>query len=321
MDKVDGCGFEIVPYTPACRRQWDEFVCCARNGVFLFERDYMDYHADRFPDASLMAFRGGRLLAVLPATIRDSVLSSHAGLTYGGWVLADGHIDGAMLLGLFESWMRYCAGAGVSRIVYKPLPYIYAGRPSQEDLYALWRCGFVQTGVSLSSAIETGSAWKFNMGKRQQLRKGMKYDPVISESSDVGAFWQLLSDCLAERHEASPVHTAEEMELLRSRFPDNIKLFTLSDEEGLQAGVCIYDTGRVAHSQYAATTPRARSRYYLTVLYHYLITGPYAGRRFFDFGTSNEDGGRLLNAGLLNQKFSMGATGVVYPVYEASVKL
>jgi hypothetical protein len=73
----------------------------------------------------------------------------------------------------------------------------------------------------------------------------------------------------------------------------------------------------VAHSQYAATTERARRNYFLTLLYHHLITETFADgtHRWFDFGTSNLDGGRFLDSGLLAQKYAMGGRGVAYATY------
>lgn len=43
---------QIRKYTPADKAQWDKFVETSRNGTFLFRRDFMDYHADRFADHS-----------------------------------------------------------------------------------------------------------------------------------------------------------------------------------------------------------------------------------------------------------------------------
>ena len=46
----------LEPYSPDRAGRWDGFVRASRNGTFLIERGFMDYHADRFADASLMAF-------------------------------------------------------------------------------------------------------------------------------------------------------------------------------------------------------------------------------------------------------------------------
>ena len=37
---------------------------------------------------------------------------------------------------------------------------------------------------------------------------------------------------------------------------------------------------------------------------------------YFDFGTSNEEGGKVLNTSLIYQKEGFGGRGVVYDTYE-----
>src|SRR5690554_342768 len=115
--------FEIRKYSSADAPLWDAFVKSAWNGVFLFERGFMDYHADRFEDYSLLAFSGDKLKAVLPANRRDEVLHSHQGLTYGGWVLAP-RFGAAELDALFAEMESWLAEQGFSRICYKQKPFV-----------------------------------------------------------------------------------------------------------------------------------------------------------------------------------------------------
>ena len=75
--------FEIIKYTPEYRQQWDEYVAKARNATFLFYRNYMDYHSDRFKDYSLLFFKKGKLHSILPAHQVGKTLCSHFGHTYG----------------------------------------------------------------------------------------------------------------------------------------------------------------------------------------------------------------------------------------------
>lgn len=312
--------FEIKRYNQADKSQWNEFIHNSRNGTFLFNRDYMDYHSDRFIDHSLLAFRNGKLSCVLPANIVNNKLYSHLGLTYGGWVIPMNHFDGNMMLSLWTDFIKYCRQNGIDEVFYKAIPHIYHKLPAEDDLYALFRNNARLHISNLSSTIDLRMPHKFNMSKRQQLRKAENKTLTIAESTDYETFWQILSQCLNERHEASPVHSIDEIKLLASRFPKNIRLFTIADEDGIQAGVCIYDTGDVAHSQYTATTPKARENYYLVKLYHHLISEVFANRKFFDFGISNEQQGKILNAGLLNQKYSMGGCGIVYNQYHINLR-
>lgn len=278
----------------------------------------MDYHADRFEDCSWVVRDGGRIAALLPANITpDGVLHSHGGLTYGGWILPQSHYDGEDLLNIFtqaiEEWRQH----GIKALDYKPLPYIYTARPGQEDLYTLFRLGAERTECNLSEAAIPGSEVMFNTLQRRHLRKAEKLPLTIEESEDVEGFMRMLSECLAERHNTQPVHTAAEIRLLKERFPSNIKIYIVRQEGETRpdAGVLVYDTGRVAHLQYIATTAEGREKNLLTPLIYKLLTETYRERAYLDFGISNEDRGRYLNAGLLRQKFSYGATGVAYERY------
>lgn len=316
--------WRIERYTSAQQGVWDDFVRASCNATFLFERGYMDYHADRFHDHSLMAYKGHRLLACLPANIvveedGTKILQSHGGLTYGGWATALSHFDGVDMLHLFDAWMDYCRAEGISVVDYKPVPYIYAKTPAQEDIYALFRHGAVQTECNLSESVILSQPLRLNTLRRRTLRKAEKLSPpfvvreiAADDEEGMRGFYALLCQCLGERYEARPVHTYDELMLLRSRFPNRIRVHVAEREGTVQAGVCIYDCDQVAHCQYIATTPDGRRDNLLTPLFVSLMEDTYADRRYFDFGTSNEEHGRYLNDGLLRQKASFGAGGVAY---------
>ena len=306
--------FTIEKYTPQMSAEWDLFVKGSRNGTFLLERGYMDYHSDRFKDCSWVARKGGSIVALLPANLtEDGTLHSHQGLTYGGWILPPAHIDGADLMEIFRQTIAVWKEMGIKKLDYKPIPTVYHRQPSEEDIYALWRLGAEVTECTLDTAVDLRTGFRFNTLRRRNLAKASKMPVVLVESTDVESYISMLSDCLSERHGASPVHTAEELRLLMERFPEKIRIFVAKLEgtsHPMDAGVCVYDTGRVAHAQYIATTPEGRTANLLTPLLHYLMSEVYADRAFFDFGISTEDGGRYLNEGLLRQKYSFGATGV-----------
>lgn len=316
----------IERYRPEFREEWDRFVTESRNGTFLFMRGYMDYHADRFKDCSWMVRKGGKLMAMLPANITpDNVLHSHQGLTYGGWILPPAHVDAADVLEFFSEAVETWRECGITELDYRPVPWIYARQPSEEAEYALFRLGALMVRADVSSSINQSRGESLNQQMRRHLAKAQKLNPIVSETDDIEGFMWMLAACLQERHGACPVHTVEEMRLLKSRFPDNIRFFYTAlplEEEGVQqdkprmeAGVCVYDTGRVAHAQYIATTVKGRELNLLTPLFHKLITETFRDRAYFDFGTSNENGGLYLNAGLLRQKFSYGATAVLHLYY------
>lgn len=300
-------------------RIWDEFVEKSRNATFLFKRGYMDYHALRFADHSLLAFsEKGKLLALLPACAEADTLYSHRGLTYGSWLLPDRRCDALDMLAIWEEMTLYLRREGFRHLVYKTIPYIYSRRPAQEDRYALFRSGARLTGSLISSVIDLTDPLPMDQGSRQRSRKALDAPGLRFAESDRWAdFWKLLEELLRARYEANPVHSLSEITLLKNRFPANIRLFTVCGEEGeMLAGVVIYICGSVAHSQYTAASPEGKRLSVLPGLYSFIMEKCAAeGIRLFDFGTSNEDGGKKVNEGLLRQKCSYGGRGVVYETF------
>ncbi|MDE6811407.1 MAG: GNAT family N-acetyltransferase [Muribaculaceae bacterium] len=324
-DDVRNSEIVLKRYTHEMKREWDKFVADSRNGTFLFHRDYMDYHGDRFRDHSLMAYKGNSLMALLPANEVSEengkkLLQSHGGLTYGGWICGARHPDANEMLRIFGLLVDYGKENGFSEIDYKPIPWIYSRRPSQEDLYALFRYGAKLTESNISAVIDLADNPGFNTRQRRYLKRARRVTDVEMVEKDASAeFHKLLTECLQERYGATPVHTADELQLLKSRFPAQIRIFMLRDEEGWQAGVCVFDCGQTVHCQYICSTLRAREEGLLTRLFSYLIEDVFYDRRYFDFGTSNEQHGLVLNASLYRQKHGLGGTGILYPRYTLTI--
>lgn len=320
--------WKIERYDATRREVWDAFVRSSRQGTFLHERGYMEYHADRFEDYSLMAYKRGKLLAILPANIvlstpdgeeSGALLQSHGGLTYGGWLTPSLHFDGTDMMALFECWIEYCREVGISEIDYKPVPHIYSVHPAEEDIYLLFRHGASMSECNLSESVDLTSPIHLNTLRRRVLRKAERLTPAFSireieadDTQGTSEFHHLLSRCLDTRYEAQPVHTLEELLHLRHQFPQNIRIHAIYREGEMQAAVCVYHTRTVAHCQYIASTLQGREENLLTPLFVHLMQDVYKESRWWDFGTSNEDHGRYLNEGLLRQKASFGAGGTAY---------
>ncbi|EAI4884208.1 TPA: GNAT family N-acetyltransferase, partial [Campylobacter coli] len=110
----------------------------AKNGLFMFDRNYMDYHSDRFIDNSLMFYENEKLIALLPCNVSQNILYSHQGLTFGGFIV-DENMKQSKMLECFEVLKEYMKENNFKKLIYKSTPYIYHKIPAQEDLYALFR--------------------------------------------------------------------------------------------------------------------------------------------------------------------------------------
>ncbi|MBR5170179.1 MAG: GNAT family N-acetyltransferase [Muribaculaceae bacterium] len=311
---------EIVRYDGSMASRWNEFVRNSRNGTFLHQRGYMDYHSDRFEDCSLVALRDGKVCALLPANKTDDTLWSHRGLTYGSWLLPFKHYDATIMIEVMDAAVGWMKDNGLHRLIYKPVPHIYHRYPCEEDLYALFRHGAALVETNISTTIDLTCPLPLDRGNKSGLNAARKAGIQVGQSNDWEGYWQLLSSLLDERYETRPVHTLEEMRLLHSRFPDNIKLYTATLNGELLAGVVMYLSGPVAHSQYIGASPQGKESKALTLLFDHLIKkSTQEGYRYFDFGISNEDHGRYLNEGLVQQKSRLGGRGIVYNVFEVKL--
>ncbi len=325
----------IIPYSARLGEVWDTFVRQSRNGTFLLERRFMDYHADRFADSSLMVYDGIQfeptdqpgldgLVCIMPANwaADEATLYSHQGLTYGGLILAPSTTQ-QQTLEAMQAILRYAMDMmQARRVVYKPIPYIYSVYPSQEDLYALFRCGGRLVGRGVSTTVALDEPLKMRTLRLRQAKKAVENGLYIErgtgpEDDNLAAFWGILEGVLREHHGVSPVHSLQEMRLLMSRFPGEIRLFTVQHPEaGAVAGCLLFVTRRVAHVQYIAANPQGRELGALDMLFRNLINDQLQGLSYLDFGISTEQGGTVLNEGLIFQKEGFGGRAVCYDQYE-----
>lgn len=307
---------EIRRYRREDKELWNSFVSKARNATFLFDRNYMDYHADRFDDNSFMFYHKGKLKAVLPANVAGDTLYSHQGLTYGG-LLLDKKATVEDVLECFDSLNSWLRENGISKVVYKALPWIYQQYPSEEDLYALtWKCKAQLISRNIASTIVIDNKLKFAESRKSGIRKALSLNIEVGESNDVDGFWHVLEDNLGNRYNAKPVHTASEMKLLMLRFPNNIKLYVAKMNGEIVGGTLIYVTPQVVHTQYISASVEGKKHGALDLLFDYIINKVYANCRYFDFGKSTEQGGAYLNEPLIFQKEGFGGRGVCYDWYQ-----
>lgn len=312
----------IVRYTADKKAEWDSFVRESKNGTFLFMRDYMEYHADRFDDYSLMYYKDDKLLSLLPANKRGEALWSHQGLTYGGFVLTNkAHI--VEIGEMFDETMQFLHEEGIKEWYYKQMPTIYHKQPSEDDSYWLWRNGAELVNCHLMSAIDLNTDFCISSRRHTYASKLKREGWKIVSSSEgtlLRRFWKVLSENLKERYDAKPVHSFEEIESLQRQFPENIVCQGIESPEGkLEAGVLMFLSSQVARTQYISASPEGKTSKALDYLFiHLLEHYKNAGYQFFDMGTSMVDDTHL-NGSLVAQKEGFGARGIACRMYKLRI--
>lgn len=308
--------YTIRRYTPEDRPLWDNYVATARNATFLFFRNYMDYHADRFTDHSLMFFVDNHLHSILPANIVGDTLYSHQGLTYGGLVM-NIDVTAADVIQLFREMNDWLREAGIRRVVYKPVPWVYHQHASEEDLYPLfWICNARVVSRDIGTVIFMQQHLRWRKDRRRRLRKAHDEGIVVKRDNNFRAFWPVLENNLQDRHGVKPVHTVEEIELLYSRFPRNIVHYNAYLGDEVLAGLTFYISPQVLHGQYCSSTPLGKKLGAVDALYEKAMYEDYPDYMYLDFGRSTEGDGSVLNDGLVAQKEGFGGRAICYDTYE-----
>lgn len=307
-------GLSIIPYEPEKRLVWDEIIRRSKNGNFLHLRDYMDYHAHRFDEQSLVVMRKGKPVAVFPANRQQHMVISHAGLTYGGLIYGT-ELHAAEVLEIFDLLAEHYRRLGAQTLRYKAIPHVFHRYPAEEDLYALFRLRARLVRRDISSVIPLSQRIKLSDSRKCVIRKAEKHGVVFVPDANLSDYHRLLEMVLG-RLGAKPVHTLAELELLQGRFPDRIRLFAAEGGGRMLAGALVYDFGHVVHTQYLASSDEGREIGALDFVLSRLMGEVYSDRQYLSFGISTERDGQYLNEGLIFQKEGFGARAIVHDFYE-----
>lgn len=308
----------IYKYSPENTKIWNDFLADSKNGLFMFYRNFMDYHRDRFEDHSLMFYDENKLIALLPLNIKEDVLYSHGGLTFGGFI-TNARMRAGLMLECFDSLREYMNANNLKRLIYKAIPHIYHQYPAEEDLYALFRNQAQIVKIEPSTTIDLALPAKISRGRKAHIKHAEKMGIEVLESTNFSYYISLLNEILSQRHNATAVHRAEEIELLHHYFPDNIKLFIAVYEQKILAGTLVFIYPNLIHTQYLASSDEGCKYSALDLVISTLIEKYRSTKRYFDFGISTEDGGRFLNEGLIQQKETFGARTIAHLTFEWNV--
>lgn len=319
--------FEIRRYQSSERGAWDTLVRSARNGVFLFERDHFEYHADRFVDASRMVWHRGTPVALLPAhaveTERGPMLVSHAGLTFGGLVLADS-LRAQDTLGIVDMLVGTLRSEGWRVLRIRPVPHIFHRQPSEDEYHAWLRCGARIVRSDLAHTIDLARRPRLAGGRRNALSRARRHGVYVRRSDDWDTAWSILERVLHLRHGIRPAHSVHEIRALAQRF-DRISLHGafVASESGSPRMLAIavtYAYDGVLHTQYLAACDEGREVGALDAVISDLLDRSPAEMRWLSFGASTYDEGRRLNAGLAAQKEMFGGRPTLLSTLELDLQ-
>ncbi len=316
MDKL-----HITPYDSSLKTVWDGFVDRSLQTNFIFRRDYLEYHADRFHDQSILVFQDRKVVAVLPCDGKEQAIRSHGGLTFGG-LLWDERLDLSALSKVFTLTLGYFFEKGFKTLDYKCIPAIYHRQPAEADRYLLFISGAEHISSGVGAAIPLRRWLGFAKGQRQNAERARQSGIIVERGAHVPEFMTLLTEHLSARYGGKPVHTAEELKLLMDRFPENISLHVARQEGTLVGGVVLYKNDAVIRTQYIASSPAGFETGAVSLILEELITNATtSSTEYFDLGTSHVPGpAHEIHHGLLHFKEMLGARIVTYDVFRIDLE-
>ena len=143
----------VKQYHESNYKQWNAFIGQAKNATFLFHRDFMEYHKERFEDYSLLVFdENHRLQALVPANISNQHVFSHQGLTYGGLVFSKKN-KAEETEQMVQLLLDYLTADSVKKIIVKLLPSLYNQLATNDFDYFIYQKGGVLFRRDMNLAI------------------------------------------------------------------------------------------------------------------------------------------------------------------------
>ncbi len=298
-------------------QEWNAFISKAKNATFLFHRDFMEYHKDRFDDYSLVVMDGEKWVAVLPANRVGDTVYSHQGLTYGGLVYND-KIGTEVIELIFNVLLSFLIEKKIQNFIVKLIPEFYHLRASNEVNYFLFQQKANLISRSMNLAIDYSKPLQISKSKLKHFRRISELGIKVLEADDCTSFWnEILIPRLQEKHKVRPVHSLEEINTLKSNFPNNIKQFNAYFQGEIVAGITLFCSHHVVKSQYGATSSQGEKIRALDYLFINLINKFALEYSYFDMGIVDKKD--LYNKGLLKQKEELGCSVYVQDVYKMNL--
>lgn len=307
--------YKVTLYKSSDKDIWNNFAFKSNQDTFLFQRGFMDYHSHKFQDFSLMVYRNVKLIGLMPANKVNENSHSHQGLTYGSFIYAK-DLKTTDFIQVFKAVLEFLNSNQITKLNIKELPNIYLHNQINNPLaYLLFKTKAELLRTDLHSVVDLNYK-RYSKSRKEGVKRALKFNLRVEESQSFNSFWnEILIPNLESKHKVKPVHSLEEITLLKSRFKNNIRQFNVFYENEIVAGTTIFETENVAHCQYISGNENKNELGSLDFLHHHLLEVIFKDKKYFDFGTSNFNAGQQINEGLLFWKEGFGARSIPQGFY------
>ncbi|MDA7635191.1 hypothetical protein N8755_04690 [Alphaproteobacteria bacterium] len=288
-------------------RQFERALIDSDENILFSRTTFLDYHFDRFEDASLI-FETGKTLVYFPAAIDGLAIRSHPGATYGGLSLA-GSYSPSLVLEAYRSIEEKFKNIGIEEIQIKLAPKGFKVVDTDIEAWALSSLGYQVERIDIWNVLTPDHRPTSSQFKRN-LKKFQRFGALIStEWVYLNQFYELLCANLYTRYQSQPVHSLAELEDLKKRFGERMQLFVaLDDNNNVLGGTIVFKLRQhILHSQYIAASDKGRGFSVIDGIFDH-ITKELSSGQVFSFGGSLV--GDNLNYNLYRHKLQIGGEPV-----------
>lgn len=207
---------------------------------------------------------------------------------------------------LLEALVAFTHSNGHARIEWTP-PMPHHGIESDEEgEFAALQSGFKAEIAGMESvvALPVTADSKLRNLLRKCQREGVEYIGDI----DLETFYPTLEDIYA-RHGTSPTHSKEELSILKTRLPQDIRFVGATKDGELAATACLFRISPASELVFYLCTADKHKKHNPMVLLiaEDMDRSAQTGCRFYNFGTSSI--GLEVRDNVLNFKQQFGARG------------
>ncbi len=333
VEWVDMADYQIEWYNDVYFDEWDMFIQeKSVNGTMLQTRKFLSYHPkERFKDCSVVVKMKGTIVAVCPACelTEDGkkVFMSHGGSTYGGLIVSLGVCKIEKMDQLIKAVEHFLLDAGFSKIIYKQTPDLLSESKNDLLYFCLQYEGYEeQQELNLYIDFEKYSEQiikNFYKGRRSCVKSCMSRGMELKElqsKEEFGKFHQILKENL-KKHGKSPVHTVEELLLLKAILKDEIEFWYVEFEGRMAAGAMVFCFHKVKcmHTHYLAADLQLDEYSPMSFLYYSMIDhAMHQGYRKVSWGIATDHDGNV-NWNLSKTKESYGSIHEINRTYVKAV--
>lgn len=281
----------------------------------MFLRSYMEYHSDRFTDDSWIVVDDDELIGIVPANKEKSSSVSHRGLTFGGFLLSQ-KLSSSRRISCFEQMIALFRSMDIQSLMIKTPPSIY---PDFDPIlnFVLWKESAYVIEQQITLATKKSLIDHWSNRRKRGLKKARKNGVIVRPTGDYEPFWQeVLIPVLKTQHNTIPTHSLSEIQSLAAGHQEILQVEAVQ-HDNIVAGITLYRTKQVIHAQYIASNEVGRTVGALEAIIHFCLMELVDENQWFNFGSVNEAGGRVVNSGLLNWKEEFAAI----PLLHTSFKL